>query len=101
MELMVTELTLDLPWIEATGEQVEDLVVRRGRADTVAYDDGIVLDVAVLDPSQFGSTEELLEGAAREARPGRLVLVAGAIPVAWRAQLRDERVSFVDRKSVV
>ena len=97
---MAAELTLNLPWIEATGEQVEDLVVRRGRADTLAYDDGIVLDVAVLDPSQFDSTEELLEGAAREARPGRLVLVAGAIPVAWRSQLRDEQVSFVDVSGV-
>jgi hypothetical protein len=42
------------------------LVVRRGRPDTLAYDDGIVLDVAVLDPSQCGSTEELLEGAGAE-----------------------------------
>jgi DNA-binding MarR family transcriptional regulator len=100
MELMTAELTLDLPWIEATGQRIDNLVVRRGRGDTLAYDDGIALHVAVLDPSQFGSTEELLQRAAREAQPGRLVLVAGAIPVAWRTQLRDEHVSFVDVSGV-
>lgn len=97
---MPAELTLDLPWVEAPSAQLEDLVVRRGRAGTLAYEDGIVLDVHVIDPSAFESPAALVDAARSSTAPGRVVLVAGAVPLSWRADLRDAEVSFVDVSGV-
>src|SRR5438128_1271442 len=46
---MSAALTLDLPWVEAASRSIEDLEVRRGRESSLAFDDGIVLDVHALD----------------------------------------------------
>ncbi len=100
MQVVPTTLTLDLPWVEAPAAQLEGLVVRRGRADTLVYDDGIVLDVRVIDPSAFESPAALVDAARSSAAPGRVVLVAGAVPLAWRAELRNAEVSFVDVSGV-
>ena len=97
---MSAELTLDLPWVEVTDQQVDGLVVRRGRDATLAYDDGIVLEVLVLDPTGFDSPAGLIAAARSSAGPGRVALVAGAVPVQWRSQLRDASVSFVDVSGV-
>lgn len=97
---MPAELTLDLPWVEASVAQLEGLVVRRGRADTLAYEDGIVLDVYVLDPRAFESSATLVDAAKSSTGPGRVVLVAGAVPLDWRAELRGAEVSFVDVSGV-
>ena len=97
---MPAELTLDLPWVEAPDAQLEGLVVRRGRADTLAYDDGIVLDVHVIDPWGFESSAALVDAARSSTAPGRVVLVAGAVPLEWRAALRNANVSFVDVSGV-
>ncbi len=99
---MPAQLTLDLPWVQPAGEQeVEGLVVRRGRSDVLLYDDGIALDVRVLDPMRYRSPETLVEAAREEAGPGRVVLVAGAVPVSWRSQLRSAELSFIDVSGVV
>jgi DNA-binding transcriptional ArsR family regulator len=97
---MPAELTLDLPWVEAPMAQLEGLVVRRGRADTLAYEDGIVLDVHVIDPRVFESSAALVDAARSSTAPGRVVLVAGVVPLDWRADLRNADVSFVDVSGV-
>ena len=80
--------------------QLEGLLVRRGRPDTLAYEDGIVLDVHVLDPRVFKSSTALVDAARSSTAPGRVVLVAGAVPLEWRAELRNADVSFVDVSGV-
>jgi len=94
------ELTLALPWVEAPTAPIEGLIVRRGRADTLAYDDGIVLDVYVINPGGFTSPTALVDAVRASSAPGRVVLVAGAVPLDWRARLRDADVSFVDVSGV-
>lgn len=97
---MTAELTLDLPWVEAPAAQLEGLLVRRGRPDTLAYEDGIVLDVHVIDPSVFESSAAVVDAARSSTAPGRVVLVAGAVPLDWRAELRNAGVSFFDVSGV-
>lgn len=97
---MLTELTLDLPWLEAPATQIGGLGVGRGRSNTLAYEDGIILDVHVIDPNQHPSPAALVDAAKSAAGPGRVVLVAGAVPLDWRAQLREAEVSFVDVSGV-
>jgi DNA-binding transcriptional ArsR family regulator len=93
---MTAELTLALPWVEATPEHLEGLIVRRGRANTLAYSDGITMEVLVLDPGLYGSAEALVGAANERAGPGRVLLIAGAVPLSWRPRLRDVELSFVD-----
>lgn len=97
---MSAELTLDLPWVESRTGDLAGLVVRRGRDDTLAYDDGIVLDVQVIDPMDYESAAALIDAVRSAGGPGRVVLVAGAVPLAWRAALREAEVSFVDVSGV-
>lgn len=97
---MSAVLALDLPWIQDASLAMVGLAVRRGRPPRVEYDDGIALEVRVLDPNSVESADELIGEAGRAAGPGRLVLVAGAVPLAWRAALREASVSFVDVSGV-
>lgn len=97
---MTAELTVDLPWFERTGADLDGLRVRRGRVDTLSYDDGIVLDVEVIDPTEHPSPAALVDAAKSASGPGRVVLVAGAVPLAWRGALRVAGVSFVDVSGV-
>lgn len=97
---MAAELTLDLPWAEASIGDLDGLAVRRGRVATLAYDDGIVLDVRVIDANQHPSAAALIDAAKSASGPGRVVLVAGAVPLEWRAQIREADVSFVDISGV-
>ncbi len=93
-------LTLDLPWIEGSSRSLEGLTVRRGRLPSLEYEDGIVLEVRVVDPGAVASADDLV-GAVRDAAgPGRVVLVAGVVPLPWRAALREAGVSFVDVSGV-
>jgi hypothetical protein len=94
--MMSTELSLDLPWIPLEPEPIGELVIRRGRNDVLAYDDGITLQVRVLDPAARASAEVIVADAQAEAGPGRVVLVAGTVPVEWRAVLRQAGLSFID-----
>ncbi len=98
---MVAELRLDLPWIPRAPERIGDLVVRRGHDDVLSYDDSITLAVRRLDPAAYSSAEALLTDARAQDRPGHVVLVAGAVPVSWRARLRAAELSFVDVSGVV
>lgn len=98
---MSAELRLDLPWVSPSGERVGDLLIRRGQDDVLSYDDGITLQVRVLNPARYASSGELLRAARDQAGPGRAVLVAGAIPVEWRADLRKNEVSYIDVGGVV
>lgn len=98
---MSAELRLDLPWVSPSGESLGELLIRRGHGDVLSYDDGITLQVHVLDPARYASSEELLRAATDQAGPGRVVLVAGAIPVEWRADLRKGEVSYIDVGGVV
>lgn len=94
---MVAQLTLDLPWVQAApGRETDGLVVRRGRDDALIYEDGISLQVRVLDPGDHGSVEAIIQAAREQTGPGRVILVAGAVPVAWRSQLREAELSFLD-----
>lgn len=67
----------------------------------MTYDDGVVLEVRVVDPAGQPSIEQVLEQVRREHGPGRVVLVSGAVPVEWRGRLRDAEVSFLDASGVV
>ena len=92
------ELLLDLPWAET--QEHGDLRVRRAGESVLRFDDGIDLAVEILQADRFESAEEIAEAAERARRPGSVVLVAGAVPVSWRAQLRSSGVSFVDVSGV-
>jgi hypothetical protein len=96
---MSAALTLDLPWVEVS-RAIEDLEVRRGRESSLAYDDGIVLEVRVVDPGSYTSSAEVIDAVRGSAGPGRVGLVAGVVPPSWRAALRDAGVSFVDVSGV-
>lgn len=96
MQLMTAELMLDLPWVDASKTTFEGLDVRRGRISKLQFDDGIVLDVQVVDPGSYRDAPALIAGAKGLVGPGRVVLVAGSVPLAWRAELREAGVSFVD-----
>lgn len=84
---MAAELCIDLPWVPQPPQHVGELVVQRGRRNVLSYDDGIALEVRLLDPAAYPSAEALVRDADEKARPGRVVLIAGAVPVSWRAQL--------------
>src|SRR5260370_698765 len=93
---MAAELCLDLPWVPQSPQHVGELAVQRGRRNVLSYDDGITLEVFLLDPAGYRSAEMLVRDAGEQARPGRAVLIAGAVPVSWRAQLREAELSFID-----
>lgn len=89
------QLQLALPWVPDEGE-IAGLHLRRGKDDTLTYEDGITLEVRVVDPVASPDVETLLDTAAELAGPGKVVLVAGAVPVSWRLMLRENGVSFLD-----
>ncbi len=95
------ELHLTVSWLPSTPERLDGLVLRRGRANVLTFDDGITQEVRVLDPAGYRVVDALLGEARRQKGPGRVVLVAGALPVAWRAALRQSGVSFMDVAGVV
>ncbi|MDQ2875538.1 MAG: winged helix-turn-helix domain-containing protein [Actinomycetota bacterium] len=97
---MSAELRLDLPWVPQSPQHLGELTVRRGRQNVLAYDDGITLEVCLLGPTEYPSAEALVRDADKQARPGRVVLIAGAVPVSWRAQLREAELSFIDVSGV-
>jgi DNA-binding transcriptional ArsR family regulator len=101
VQSLAAELQLNLPWAPQTPERVGELAVRRGRADVLSYDDGIQLEVRVLHPGQYSSVQELLGDARRQEGAGRVLLVAGAVPVGWRPQLREAELSFIDVAGVM
>lgn len=97
---MAAELRLDLPWVPQDVQHVGELAVRRGRRNVLSYDDGIALEVYLVDPAAYPSAEALVRDADKQAQPGRVVLIAGAVPVTWRALLREAELSFVDVSGV-
>jgi DNA-binding transcriptional ArsR family regulator len=101
IQVMTAELRLDLPWVPQSPERIGDLVIRRGQDDVLSYDDGITLDVRLLDPVGYASAEALLSDARSQEGPGRAVLIAGAVPVDWRVRLRKSELSFIDVAGVV
>lgn len=96
MQVMAAVLHLNLPWLHDAPERLGDLIVARGRDNRLTYDDGISLRVVLLDPSLYASSDEILDSARTASEPGRVVLVAGSVPVDWRAALRNAELSFVD-----
>lgn len=94
--MAVAELTLNLPWAPRNPEPLDGITIRRGRHNVVSYDDGITLEVRLVDPSGHDTIDDLLGDVAAEGGAGRVVLVAGTIPVHWRGRLRGEEVSFID-----
>jgi hypothetical protein len=98
---MAAELRLALPWAPWLAEQVGDLSVRRGEEDVLSYDDGLTLDVHVLDPARYASAEALLDDAGEQQQPGQVVLAAGVVPISWRDLLRDGALSFIDVSGVM
>jgi DNA-binding transcriptional ArsR family regulator len=100
LHVMDGMLRLNLPWLPDSPGRIGDLAVMRGRDDVLTFDDGISLHVVVLDPASCTSAGDLVAAAREEAGPGRVVLVAGAVPVDWRAALRSAEVSFLDAGGV-
>jgi DNA-binding transcriptional ArsR family regulator len=98
---VLAELSLDLPWAPRLPERLGDLLVRRGQRDVLSYDDGITLEVRLLDPAAYPSAEALGRDAREQAGPGRAVLIAGAVPIDWRAHLRKAELSFIDVTGIV
>lgn len=94
------ELRLNVPWVPETPQQMGGLTVRRGRENVLTYDDGITLKVLIVDAGPHKSVESLLDETRRQAGPGRVVLVSGAVPVEWRGHLRRTAVSFLDASGV-
>jgi predicted transcriptional regulator len=99
--VMAAELRLALPWAPWLAEQVGDLSVRRGEDDVLVYDDGITLEVRVLDPARYRCAEDLLDDADEQEQPGQVVLAAGVVPISWRDVLRDSEVAFIDVSGVM
>ncbi|HEY0640579.1 MAG TPA: winged helix-turn-helix domain-containing protein [Pseudonocardiaceae bacterium] len=97
---MAAELRLALPWISKAPQQLHGLTVGQGHADILRYEDGIELAVHVIDPGTHDTAEQLIAAARHATSPGRVVLVAGALPVSWRPALRTEGVSFLDPAGV-
>lgn len=95
----VSELLLNLPWVQSF-QEVGDLTLRRDRVSVLRYDDGIELAVQIVDPADFDESVDLIAHAERERQPGRVVLVAGVVPLSWRSKLRRAGVSFVDPSGV-
>jgi DNA-binding transcriptional ArsR family regulator len=92
-------VTLDLPWLPAAPRAVDGLTIVRGHTNALRYDDSIELAVQLIDPSDFESPDALL--GAVIAQPGTVSLVAGAVPLPWRARLRSCGVSFLDVSGVI
>jgi hypothetical protein len=94
-------LRLKAPWVPSEPDRLGDLAISRGGDDVLTYDDGISLSVEVLDPIRYETVEDLVVSARDAEGPGRLVLVAGAVPVEWRAAIRRAELSFIDLDGVV
>jgi hypothetical protein len=93
---MFAELRLDLVWLQDP-EEIDGLRIRRDTENVLDYDDGLTLGVRTYNPSRFRGVDEALDAIERDARPGSLALVAGDVPVAWRADLRASQVGYLDR----
>ncbi|MCL2583815.1 MAG: MarR family transcriptional regulator [Streptosporangiales bacterium] len=93
---MAAVLRLNVSWLGGGPRHLGDLSVVQGDDDVLTYDDGITLQVILLDPAVYASVEELASAARRADRPGRAVLAAGAVPVSWRSTLRKSEISFMD-----
>jgi hypothetical protein len=89
-------LSLSLPWVPVLPASLDGVTVERGIEDVLDYLDGIRLQVQLVDPAMFRDVEGLRAVVRASEGPGRLALVAGAVPVAWRADLRASRISFLD-----
>ena len=98
---MAALLRLNAPWVPSEPDRLGDLAINRGGDNVLTYDDGISLSVEVLDPVRYATVEALVLSARDAAGPGRLVLVAGAVPVEWRAALRQADLSFIDVDGVI
>ena len=96
---MTSSLTLDLPW--GPEENVSDVVkIRRGHQNVLAFDDGVTLEVVLLDPASSDSVQGLVNIVRSRSLPGRVVLVAGKVPPSWRAELRVAGVSWLDPSGI-
>jgi hypothetical protein len=89
-------LGLSLPWIPVLPASLDEITVERGVEDVLEYPDGIRLQVQLVDPAMYPDTDGLRAAVRSSEGPGRLPLVAGAVPVAWRAELRMNHISFLD-----
>ena len=92
---------MSLPWAPLADQHLAELIVRRDSRDFLSYSDGIALEVRVIDPAAYPTVEALIFAAKAEEVPGRVVLVAGTVPLNWRSELRCAMVSFMDVSGVV
>ncbi len=67
--MSVAELRLNLPWVPREPEQLSGLTVRRGRKSMLSYEDGVALEVRVVDPGQQ-SMEQALDAVHLQEGPG-------------------------------
>lgn len=95
----MSDLILDLPWVESV-QNIEGLALRRGSPSALRYNDGIELAVEIVDPAGFDSPDAVVAFVQGTRGPGRVALVAGVVPMAWRSLLRRSNVSFVDPSGV-
>lgn len=93
------DLLLDLAWIESV-QEIDGVTLQRNRASSLRFDDGIELAVQIVEPADFSEVADLIDHVEGLRQPGRVVLVAGAVPLPWRSSLRRAEVSFVDPSGV-
>lgn len=92
---MKTTLTLDLPWLPEHQNDLPEVTVRRGPDHRLSYDDGVELAVEVIVADADDSVDGVLRHIEQRSGPGKVVLLAGPVPVAWRASLRKHEVSWL------
>lgn len=92
---MKTALTLDLPWLPEQPVDLVEVEIERGPVNRLSYDDGIELAVVLLAADPEDSVRNVLRQVVDGGGPGKVVLVVGSVPVAWRAELRKQGVSWL------
>lgn len=92
---MRTTLTLDLPWLPEQPVDLVDVEIERGPVNRLSFDDGIELAVVLLAADPEDSVRSILRQVGDMGGPGKVVLIVGSVPVAWRAELRKQGVSWL------
>lgn len=92
---MGTTLKVDLPWLPDWPVDLDEVEIQRGPVNRLAFDDGIELAVVLLAADPEDSVRSVLRQIDDLGGPGKVVLVVGSVPVAWRAELRKHGVSWL------
>jgi len=95
MCLVGATLKVDLPWLPDRPVDLSEVEIERGPVNRLSYDDGIELAVVLLAADPEDSARSVLRQIDELGGPGKVVLVVGSVPVAWRAELRKHGASWL------